>query len=137
MSTKRTGNRDKIDRARVVWSFVQGDFGMTLVAKRMAEIRQWAILAADGDRASQLKLQEIAVMSLANELDTAQRTGAGFKAARLHAQEKRPEHEQWHAAYDVVRARNPALSHTAAAELVGKQFGVTGRTVRNHIENPK
>jgi len=137
MSIKRTGNRAKIDRARVVWSFAQGDFGMTLVAKRMAEIRQWAILAADGDRAAEAKLQEIAVMSLANELDTAQRTEAGFKEASRHEKEKRPEYERWRAEYSVIRARDPALSHTKATDRVGEQFGVTGRTVRNHIRKAK
>lgn len=63
------------------------------------------------------------------------REGAALGARAAYGDPKQ-NRQTYQAEVDEVHRRNPSLSWTRISEIAGKRFGVTGKTVRNHCDNP-
>jgi ribosomal protein L19E len=107
---------------------------------------QRAMAEGDVDRVARLAFvvgelnQRAELRYYSAELDTGQKVRRGGKVGALKqhggAGTKMPKHEEWTSHYRKLRIAKPKLGHVAATNLTGTHFGVSGRTVRKHVENP-
>ena len=59
----------------------------------------------------------------------------GYERARAQREAVQQRHADWQHAAENLWQKNPALSISAVARIVGKQFGVSPHTVRAVIHN--
>ena|SRR5690625_3831048 len=107
------------------------------IKARADMIQQWGILAANGNKKAQDRLNQVLSNELTGHTTTTQRSDAGFSSGEQRQSVLRAEWGQWQAEYDRLRAKNKTLSHTDICNRVGKMFNRSGRAVRNRVKKPE
>lgn len=60
----------------------------------------------------------------------------GAEAKHGSAVSRQARHDEWRQRYAELRRKFPERGHVDLTDQIAEEFGTTGRTVRNHVENP-
>ncbi len=108
--------------------------GTAHISRAIDRVAALAFALGDLSKRAELRLLEPELHA-----GTRVRKGAKAGAQRKHgsAEAKNTKHLEWANYYTTLRAKKPKLGHVAATDKTGEHFGVTGRTIRKHVKNPR